>query len=76
MTLISKPVRIGQATYLRVPKDCEELMVIMRAHTCTVDFQIDEKGCRLVYNFSKPLPEFIEQRNRAPLWMTEKELLA
>ena len=76
MALVSKPVRIGQATYLRVPKDCEELLAIMTAQVCTVDFEIDEKGCSLVYNFAKPVPDLVEEPPRRPLWMQEKELLA
>lgn len=75
MTLVSKPVRIGKATYLRVPKDCEELLAIMTAQVCTVDFHIDEKGCNLVYNFAKPIPDLVDEPRR-PLWMMEKELFA
>jgi hypothetical protein len=76
MTLISKPVRIGQSTYLPVPKDCAELMIIMRTQTCDVDFQIDEGGCRLIYHFTKPVPELMGETSHRPLWMIEKELLA
>jgi hypothetical protein len=76
MTLISKVVRIGRATYLPVPKDFAELMVIMRTQTCNVDLQVDEKGCRLVYQFTKPAPELMEETSHRPLWMIEKELLS
>ncbi len=76
MTLVSRPVRIGHATYLRIPKDCEDLMIVMKAEACSVDFQIDEKGCRLVYEFARPVPELVDGTRRRPLWMVEKELLA
>ncbi len=76
MAFTSKPVRVGQATYLRVPKECEELMSVMAAKVCTVDFQISEKGCSLVYTFAKPVPDLTEEPPRRPLWMLEKEILA
>ncbi len=72
-----KPVKLGNSIYLRVPKDAEELLAIMETRTCTVDFQIDEKGCSLVYNFAKPIPDLIEEpKPRQPLWLLEKELVA
>jgi rRNA pseudouridine-1189 N-methylase Emg1 (Nep1/Mra1 family) len=71
-----KPVSINKSTYLRVPRDFEELLGLMTARVCTVDFKIDEKGCSLVYNFAKPIPDLIEEPGpRQPLWL-EKELLA
>jgi hypothetical protein len=76
MALLSKPMRIGQATYLRVPKDCEDLLAVMAARTCTVDFQISEKGCSLVYTFARPVPDLVEEAPSRPLWMIERQLLA
>jgi hypothetical protein len=76
MALVSKPVRIGQAIYLRVPKDAEELMDVMATRVCTVDFQIDEKGCSLVYSFSKAPDDMLEGPPQRPLWMMEKAILA
>ena len=76
MALLSKPMRIGQATYLRVPKDCEALLEVMAARTCTVDFQISEKGCSLVYTFARPVPDLIEETPSKPLWLMERQLLA
>lgn len=75
MALVCKPVRINKATYLRVPKECEDLLMIMTAQVCNVDFQIDEKGCNLVYSFARPVPDLVEDAPRRPLWMMEKELL-
>ncbi len=76
MALVMKPVSINKSTYLRVPRDVEELLGLMAARVCTVDFKIDEKGCSLVYNFAKPIPDLIEEPGpRQPLWL-EKELLA
>jgi hypothetical protein len=76
MVLTSKPVRVGKATYLRVPKECEDLLGLMPARICTVDFQISEKGCSIVYKFAKPITDFIEEATRGPLWLQEKEILA
>ena len=76
MALVSKPMRIGQATYLRVPKECEDLLAVMAARVCTVDFQISEKGCSLVYTFARPVPDLIEEAPSRPLWMMERQLLA
>ncbi|OLE75152.1 hypothetical protein AUG19_06190 [archaeon 13_1_20CM_2_54_9] len=75
MALVMKPVSIGKAIYLRVPKDVEELLSLMTVRVCTVDFKIDEKGCSLVYNFAKPISDLTEEPGtRQPLWL-EKELL-
>ncbi len=76
MALVMKPVSIGKTIYLRVPKDFEELLGLMTARVCTVDFKIDEKGCSLIYNFARPIPNLTEEPGpRQPLWL-EKELLA
>jgi hypothetical protein len=75
MALVSKPVKVGQATYLRVPKECEELLDAMEARTCTVDFEISEKGSSIVYTFAKPVRDLLDEPPRRPLWMEEKELL-
>ena len=48
-----KPVIIKQSAYLRVPNDIAELIEIMGAPTGAVELHIDEKGCALVYTFSK-----------------------
>ncbi len=77
MALVMKPTRFNNSTYLRVPKEVEELLGTMTARICTVDFQIDEKGCALVYTFAKPVPDLIEKPTpRTPLWLLEKELVA
>ena len=76
MAVVSKPVRIGQAFYLRVPKDCEELLSVMATRVCTVEFQINEKGTSLVYSFARPVQDLMEDAPHKPLWMMEKELLA
>ena len=53
MTQSVKPVIIKQSAYLRVPNDIAELIEIMGAPTGAVEVQLDEKGCALVYTFSK-----------------------
>lgn len=53
LTQSVKPVIIKQSAYLRVPNDVAELLDIMGAPTGAVERQIDEKGCALVYTFSK-----------------------
>lgn len=46
--LTVKPVTIRNSTYLLVPKDVAELLRVMATKTCSVNFQIDEKGCSLI----------------------------
>jgi hypothetical protein len=75
MALVVKPVSINRATYLRVPREMEELLSLMTPHVCTVDVRIDEKGCDLVYSFSKPIPDLTEEPAHRPIWL-EKELAA
>jgi hypothetical protein len=53
LTQSVKPVVIKESAYLRVPNDVAELLDIMGAPTGAVELQIDEKGCALVYTFSK-----------------------
>ena len=48
-----KPVIIKQSAYLRVPSEVAELLDIMGTPTGAIELQIDEKGCALVYTFSK-----------------------
>ncbi len=77
MALVTKPTRFNNSTYLMVPKDVEELLSTMTTRICTVEFQIDEKGCALVYSFARPVPDLIEEpAPRTPLWLMEKELVA
>ena len=76
MALIVKPVSINKSTYLRVPKDMEELLTLMAPRMCTVDVKIDEKGCSLIYSFAKPIPDLTEEPSHRPLWLTERELAA
>jgi hypothetical protein len=76
MALVVKPVSIGRSTYLRVPKDMEELLTLMTPRVCTVEVQMDEKGCSLIYSFAKPIPDLTEQPSLRPLWVTERELTA
>lgn len=61
LALIMKPVSIGKAIYLPVPWDFEELLGLMTARVCAVDFKIDENGWSLVYNFAKPIPNLTEE---------------
>lgn len=61
MGLTVKPVTIRNSTYLLVPKDVAELLRVMATKTCSVNFQIDEKGCSLIYTFAKPLPDLVEE---------------
>jgi hypothetical protein len=75
MALVVKPVSINRATYLRVPKEMEELLSLMTPRVCTVDVKIDEKGCNLVYSFAKPIPDLTEEPAHRPMWL-EKELAA
>jgi len=75
MALVVKPVNINKSTYLRVPRDVEELLALMTPRVCTVDVTIDEKGCNLVYSFAKPIPDLTEEPAHRPTWM-EKELVA
>jgi hypothetical protein len=77
MALVMKPVRFNNSTYLRVPKDAEELIETMTPRICTVQFQIDEKGCSLVYSFARPVPDLIEEPiPKTPPWLMERELVA
>ena len=76
MAFVVKPVRINKSVYLRVPKDVEELVDLMGPRTCTVDTKIDEKGCSLVYTFSKSAPDLASEPPHRPLWLMEKELAA
>ncbi len=75
MALVVKPVSINRATYLRVPKEIEDLLALMTPRVCTVDVKIDEKGCDLVYSFAKPIPDLTEEPPHRPMWL-EKELAA
>jgi len=75
MALVVKPVSINKSTYLRVPKEMEELLALMTPRVCTVDVRIDEKGCNLVYSFAKPIPDLTEEPAHRPMWL-EKELAA
>jgi hypothetical protein len=75
MALVVKPVSINRSTYLRVPKEMEELLALMTPRVCTVDVKIDEKGCNLVYSFAKPIPDLTEEPAHRPMWL-EKELAA
>jgi len=75
MTLVVKPVSFNRSTYLRVPREMEELLTLMTPRVCTVDVRIDEKGCSLVYNFAKPIPDLREEPVQRPMWL-EKELAA
>ncbi len=75
MALVVKPVSINRSTYLRVPKQMEELLALMAPRVCTVDVRIDEKGCNLVYSFAKPIPDLTEEPAHRPMWM-ERELAA
>ncbi len=75
MALVVKPVSINRATYLRVPREMEELLSLMAPRVCTVDVKIDEKGCDIVYSFAKPLPDLTEEPAHRPMWL-EKELAA
>ena len=76
MAFVVKPVRINKSTYLRVPKDVEELVDLMGPRTCTVDTKIDEKGCSVVYTFARPVPDLASEAPHRPLWLMEKELVA
>ncbi len=80
MALVVKPVSINRSTYLRVPREMEELITLMTPRVCTVDVNIDEKGCELVYSFAKPIPDLTEKTAHKPLWIRpmwmEKELAA
>jgi len=77
MALVMKPVKFNNSMFLRVPKDAEELLGTIPARICTVDFQIDEKGCAIVYTFAKPVPDLTEEPiPRTPIWLMEKELAA
>ncbi len=75
MALVVKPVSINRATYLRVPREMEELLALMTPRVCTVDVEIDEKGCNIVYSFGKPIPDLTEEPAHRPMWM-ENELAA
>jgi hypothetical protein len=75
LALVVKPVSINKSTYLRVPKEMEELLALMTPRVCTVDVRIDEKGCNIVYSFAKPIPDLIEEPAHRSTWM-EKELAA
>ena len=61
MTQSVKPVTIKQSAYLRVPNDIAKLIEIMGAPTGAIELQIDEKGCTLVYTFSKHRPTISEE---------------
>ena len=80
LALVVKPVSINKSTYLRVPKEMEELIALMTPRVCTVDVEIDEKGCNLVYSFGKPILDLTEETPHRPTWIRpmwmEKELVA
>lgn len=60
MGLTVKPVKIGDSTYLKVPRDVAELLRVMATKICSVNFKIDEKECQLIYSFAKPVADFNE----------------
>jgi hypothetical protein len=74
--MVVKPVSINKSTYLRVPKDVEELLALSTSQVCTVDLKIDEKGCRLVYSFARAVPDMTEGPPHRPMWLMEKEMIA
>jgi len=61
MGLSVKPVRVGNSTFLPVPKDVAELLRVMASKTCSVNFKINEKECQLIYSFAKSVPDLIEE---------------
>ena len=71
MGLSVKPVRIRDSTYLPVPRDVAELLRVMASKICSVNFNIDEKECTLIYSFAKSVPDLKEEFSDPRLVLAE-----
>jgi len=64
-------VRIRDSTYLQVPRDVADLLRVMASKICSVNFKIDEKECRVIYSFAKPLLDMREEPSDPMLALAE-----